>query len=66
MTSVDPNVDRIMGYWLERSLVKQEVLGSIPAQPKWFFFSPRVKGCWYIIDPDTINCMILRIHLDKN
>ena len=50
-----------MAYWLERSLVKQEDLGSLPAKTKCFF-SPRVLGGRNEIDPDMINCMILHIH----
>ena len=32
-----------MVYWLERSLVKQEDLSSIPAKTKWFFLSTFIK-----------------------
>ena len=32
-----------MVYWLERLLVKQEDLGSIAAQTKWFFVSSGIR-----------------------
>ena len=54
-----------MVYQLEQSLVKQEDLGSIPAQNKWFFFS--LLGYMEVgkMDPDMINWVILHIHADK-
>ena len=45
--------------WL---LVKQEDLGLIPTQTKCFF-SPWEVGIK--MDPDRINCVILRFHVDK-
>ena len=54
-----------MFKWLERTLVKQEDLGSIPAQTKKFLFSPRVQGGRNKLDPGTTICMLLYIHVDK-
>ena len=52
-----------MVWWLERSLVKQEDLGLIPTQTKWFY----VLGYKELekMDPDMINCMILGIHVEN-
>ena len=50
---------------LEWLLVKQEGLGLIPAQTKLFFFSLLRYKEVRNMDPDTINCVILRIHVDK-
>ena len=44
--------------------MKQEDLASILAQTKWFF-SLLGYGGRNLMDPDTINCVILRIHVDK-
>ena len=44
-------------------LVKQENLGSIPAQTKWFFLSLGIGGK-NLMDPEMINCVILRIQVD--
>ena len=38
--------------------------GSIPALSKWLF--SRVQGLGIILDPETTNCMLLHIQVDKN
>ena len=40
--------------------------GFDPTSDQMFFFTPRVLGGREEMDPDTINCVIFRIHVDKN
>ena len=40
--------------------------GFDSSSDKIFFFSPRVSAIRNILDPDVTNCVLVRIHVEKN